>query len=79
MQHIKDSLPVFFEVHEALNSIHGQMGKQTADRDERGITYRLEKLLEKAEHDARNLFKDVLTHKVGWKWADTVFQRYLNF
>ena len=63
MQHIKDSLPVFFEVHEALNSIHGQMGKQTADRDERGITYRLEKLLEKAEHDARNLFKDVLTHK----------------
>jgi len=63
MQHIKDSLPVFFEVHEALNSIHGQMGKQASDRDERGITYRLEKLLEKAEHDARNLFKDVLTHK----------------
>ena len=62
-QHIKDSLPVFFEVHEALNSIHGQMGKKSTEREEKGMTYRLEKLLEKAETDASILFKDVLTHK----------------
>lgn len=62
MQHIKDSLPVFFEVHEALNSIHGQMGKKSSERD-KGMTYQLEKLLEKAENDASVLFKDVLTHK----------------
>ena len=62
-QHIKDSLPVFFEVHEALNSIHGQMGKKSTKREEKGMTYRLEKLLEKAETDASILFKDVLTHK----------------
>lgn len=63
MQHIKDSLPVFFEVHEALNSIHGQMGKNSTGREKQGITNNLEKLLEKAEHDSATLFKDVLTHK----------------
>ena len=63
LQHIKDSLPVFFEVHEALSSIHGQMGKKSTEREERGMTYQLEKLLEKAEADAGILFRDVLTHK----------------
>ena len=52
MQHIKDSLPVFFEVHEALNSIHGQMGKNSSGREKQGITNNLEKLLEKAEVDS---------------------------
>ena len=63
MQHIKDSLPVFFEVHEALNSIHGQMGKNSTGREKQGITNTLEKLLEKAEYDSAALFKDVLNHK----------------
>ena len=56
-------MPVFFEVHEALNSIHGQMGKKSTEREEKGMTYQLENLLEKAEADAGVLFRDVLTHK----------------
>merc|ERR1712227_350280 len=62
-QHIKDSLPVFFEVHEALSSIHGQMDKHSTGRAQHGITDNLEQLLVKAEKDSAAVFNDVLTHK----------------
>ncbi|CAG5111692.1 Oidioi.mRNA.OKI2018_I69.chr2.g5970.t1.cds [Oikopleura dioica] len=64
MTHIKDSLPIFFEVHEALNSIHGQMGKQSSVRGERpDMTDNLLRLLKSAESNSQNLFQDVLTQK----------------
>lgn len=63
LSHIKDSLPIFFEVHEALNSIHGQMGKQATGREKLGMTDSLLSLLTQAESDSKSLFQDVLTQK----------------
>lgn len=66
MSHIKDSLPIFFEVHEALNSIHGQMskgGQSSGQQVKPDMTDNLIGLLQKAESRSHNLFEDVLTQK----------------
>ncbi|XP_039262128.2 exocyst complex component 2-like [Styela clava] len=63
LNHVKDSLPVFFEVQEMLSSIHQRMIKDEAGRNNENITANLESLLAEASEKAGLLFTTVLNSK----------------
>lgn len=63
LNHVKDSLPVFFEVQEMLSSIHQRMIKDEAGRNNENITTNLESYLKEASEKANMLFTTVLNSK----------------
>ncbi|CAK8674239.1 exocyst complex component 2-like [Clavelina lepadiformis] len=63
LNHVKDSLPVFFEVHETLSGIHHRMVKDDLGSDEGNVTERLEETLNEASGRANKLFDTVLSCK----------------
>jgi len=60
ISHVKDSLSVFFEVHDTLSAIDTKMKD---DLDGKDITSEVESLLTEASQNANDLFETVLTCK----------------
>nr|CAB3243970.1 exocyst complex component 2 [Phallusia mammillata] len=63
LNHVKDSLPVFFEVHETLSNIHHKMLKDDIGGSNGNITDKLEATLNEASEKASELFDTVLQSK----------------
>jgi len=63
IQHVKDSLPVFFEVHDTLSAIHHKMQEDLSIKGKENITDEVEQLLTESSENANDLFKTVLTCK----------------
>uniref|UniRef100_H2ZFP8 Exocyst complex component 2 n=1 Tax=Ciona savignyi TaxID=51511 RepID=H2ZFP8_CIOSA len=63
LNHVKDSLPVFFEVQETLSGIHHKMMKDGSGRNNANLTDKLETTLNEASENANTLFKTVLSCK----------------
>nr|XP_002127048.1 exocyst complex component 2 [Ciona intestinalis] len=63
LNHVKDSLPVFFEVHETLSGIHHKMQRDEGGRKNGNLTDKLESTLNEASENANKLFDTVLSCK----------------